>query len=303
MKIYRLPQSLERPLKPFAVAIGNFDGLHLGHQSLIKTLLRVSNENSLEPAVFTFDPHPMKILLQRQSFLQLWPREELAERLSESGIKHLFFNEFDLKFAARTPDNFLSEIFLPLKPSAVVIGFDFHFGASRSGTPKYLRDQLSAKNILVEIAPEIKSANQKVSSRWIKECLSNGELELAATQLGESYYIKGEVVSGDQRGHQIGFPTANLATTWDVVLKTGVYKTSTWIDGKKFKSVTNVGKAPTFVKDSGLRIETHILEFNKNIYGRPLKIEFLKFLRTELKFAGKNELVEQIKKDIHAAWG
>jgi riboflavin kinase/FMN adenylyltransferase len=303
MKIYRLPQSAERPLKPFAVAIGNFDGLHLGHQSLIKTLLRVAREKSLEPAVFTFDPHPMKILLQRQRFLQLWPREELAVKLSEYGIKHLFFNEFDLNFAATTPDVFLKDVFLPLKPSAVVIGFDFHFGAQRAGTPDYLRDQLLAKKITVEIAPEVKVAEQKVSSRWIKECLSNGNLELAASQLGEFYYIKGDVVSGDQRGHQIGFPTANLATTWDIVLRPGVYKTSTWIQGKSFKSVTNIGKAPTFVNDSALRIETHILDFNRNIYNQPLKIEFLKFIRTELKFAGKNELVSQIKKDIHEAWG
>ena len=299
MQIHRLPSEKIAKFPSIALALGNFDGLHLGHRHLLEKVLQEKGPTG----IFTFDPHPMKILPKGQNFQQIWPREELALRLEEMGIDHLFLCGFTTEFSKKSPLEFIEETLLPIGPKKIIVGFDFHFGHDRAGSTDLLQKLLSKNGIDLEIVEEQKINGVKSSSGEVKRLLIGGNVKEAQKLLGEPYYLRGTVTTGDQRGHQIGFPTANLTTNWDLMIKVGVYKTMTEVGGKKYLSVTNVGAAPTFLTTGEVKVETHILDFDEKIYDQAIKVEFLDYLRPEKKFSSKNELIEQIQKDIERARG
>lgn len=303
MNVHHLPQAVHGESVARVIAIGNFDGLHLGHRSLTAAATSIAARLNLVPTLLTFDPHPMKILLKGKDFRQIWPRSELVRRLPDFGIEELFLQKFDEVFSQKTASDFIADVLMPLNPKVIVVGFDFQFGRNRSGNAELLQQSLKPMSVAVEIIPELKKLGVKVASGQIKALLQSGKLDAATDQLGEPYYIRGEVVSGEKRGHQIGFPTANLQTDWELNLGLGVYKTRARVGGESHRSITNVGRNPTFGSGESIKIETHIFDFDRDLYGQSIAIQFLEFLRPEKKFASKNELVAQIKKDIERARG
>lgn len=284
------------------VTIGNFDGLHLGHQNLIAELLGKAHQLKHASAVFTFDPHPVQFLYPERKIERLFPREDLAEMLENRGVENLIQFHFDDQFANLSPTQFLEDILTPLlNPSHLVIGHDFGFGKSKSGNLDFLRNYCRQHNWGLSVVEAFLLEEKVISSSRVRNALKDGDAAEARLLLGRPYYLRGQVFKGFQRGRTIGVPTANLRVTTEFVPRVGVYFTRAWVQGKSYKSITNVGYNPTFENSSLLKVETHIFDFNRDIYDQDLRVELLLFHRDEKKFAGLGELKAQLEVDFSAA--
>jgi len=288
-------------LKDTIVTIGTFDGVHLGHQKIIKKLVELKKKNGGETLLFTFDPHPRKVLFPEQSDLKLiTTTQEKCELLKQFGIYNVLVFPFTIEFSKMSAKDYISKtISEKLKTKTLVIGYDHRFGSNREGNIETLKQISSDYNFeLVEIpVQEINQLN--ISSTHIRKAIEDGEIEVANSFLGYSFFMSGIVVKGKQLGKTIGYPTANikLLDVDKIKPKTGVYAVNIVIDHIKFKGMLNVGYNPTTDSDRIQKIEVNIFDFDKDIYGKTIKIAFIKHLRNEVKFANLDELKKQLAKD------
>lgn len=282
-------------LKPRTLLIGNFDGVHLGHQSLIEFAKKIARESDTELSILTFKPHPREVILNKKVDLILpyFEKIKMLKSFSVNSIDEIGFNK---EISKMSPNDFISKFLEASGAVNIIVGKDFKFGIHASGNVDTL---VSYKKSLFKVhAIEIEHiVDKRISSSLIKEFLSQGCICEVNRFLGRNYYIKGEVVEGEKRGRQIGFPTTNLKTEWNLLPKEGVYVTYIFVNGKRYDGITNIGYRPTFGKKD-LLIESHLFDFNEFIYGLEIKIEFIKRIRSEKKFDSVEELIENIKKDV-----
>ncbi|HWI54476.1 MAG TPA: bifunctional riboflavin kinase/FAD synthetase [Desulfobacteria bacterium] len=281
------------------VALGNFDGVHLGHRQLIRKTIEKSQQLNGTTAVLTFDPHPLKILVPEACPLMLLSKEEKIQKLSELGVELLIFIPFSKEFARLTPEEFVKEILAEkLRARGVVIGYNYTFGFKGQGNPETLSALGADCGMETIVVPPVMYRGVEVSSTLIRTLILNGEVHEAGKYLGYNPFMVSEVVAGDQRGRTIGFPTANLEPEENVLIPAnGVYAVRVYIEGETFKGVANIGLRPTFKLDRPRNIEINIFDFCEDIYGRTIKVEFVQRIRFEQKFESIQELISQIADD------
>ena len=285
----------------FGITLGNFDGLHLGHSEFIRFMLNDCEKNNLLPIVATFVPHPKLALSNVQHFL-INDYVERRDLLSKMGIKYLYEIEFSKNLSLMDSTEFLDKyLFMRKDIVKIYLGHDFSFGKGKSFGPEIIKKYCLAHKIEYHFQDQYTFSGHDVSSSKVRESLSCGDIETTNKLLGRSYFIAGSVVKGFGRGKKIGFSTANLdISNFKIIPKNGVYVTQVEIGNNKFKSLTNIGNNPTFNSNS-FSVETHILEFNENLYDKNLKIFFLKRIRDEIRFETVADLKDQIQKDISYA--
>lgn len=284
-----------------AVAIGDFDGVHLGHQDVIRHALSIAREESIASAIMTFDPHPREVLGLADYSRYLAPLPERLERFSAMGVDRTYIVHFDKAFAKVTPERFVEEMLMPLRVRAVIVGFDFKFGHRGMGTVDTLRE-LGRERLRVEVVKPYNLEGDKVSSTLIRESLHMGNLERAERFLGRYYAVRGKVVHGEGRGTTIGVPTANVEVAMPYVIpKSGVYAVRVKVNGDALPGVMNIGVKPTFGGKGPEVLEVHLLDYKGDLYGQQLEVEFVRYLRGEVRFGSAEELVAQIRRDIDQA--
>lgn len=281
------------------IAIGNFDGVHLGHKAVINELRKISNNENLTSCVLTFEPHPKKVLFDKE-FRILQDTNEKSLILTKFNIDTLIIHPFTKNFSEYSPEKFVSEIVKNQFHAAfVVVGNDFSFGANHKGNIQALTEILREHDIKTVIVQPVIIDGMEIHSTVIREFISKGQIKEANKYLAEPYSLYCEVVRGEGRGSQIGFPTLNMFEHSKVIPAKGAYVSKTILSGKMYDSVTNIGVNPTF-EGKELKIETHILDFNADVYGQYAKIIFIDKLRDEKRFKSIEELVVQIKQDVAA---
>lgn len=284
------------------VTIGSFDGVHIGHQAVIRALVQTAHAESVPAVVITFHPHPAVVLRGITGPFYLTNPEERATLIANLGVDHVIILPFDHVLAQKTAHNFMQECVEALGMCQLWAGFDFKLGKDREGTPTRLAEIGLQLGYHIHTLPPFELQGEPVSSSLIRQLLSRGEVGPAATLLGRYYHLEGEVVHGDGRGKEIGIPTANLHIVSDRLLPMrAVYATRAWLGDRSFQSVTNIGFRPTFDKNTQIRIETHILDFDELVYHQHLKVEFIQQLRSERRYLSRAELSNQIKLDINQA--
>jgi riboflavin kinase/FMN adenylyltransferase len=282
------------------VVIGNFDGVHRGHAALLARARESAAKDKKPVAVLTFEPHPRRLLRPDDPPFRITPPALKAECLQAEGVDILFSINFDWDFASLSAENFIQEVLLEgIQPSHVIVGYDFHFGQMRKGTPETLK----AAGLKVTVIEEVKGAGGLcVSSSAIREALRHGRIAEANALLGWEWEISGEVRLGDRRGREIGFPTANFAMGETLHPAYGVYASLVQIAGETDwrPAATNIGIRPMFeVREA--QVESYIFDFSREIYGKILRVKPVRFLRGEAKFTTVDELVAQMKKDCEEA--
>lgn len=290
MKTYQSPST--RPSTDTVIAIGSFDGVHLGHRHLLEILRERAKHFGVPSVVYTFDP-PTRVLTQGTPYLCTLP-EKLA-LLEQYHIDEVIVTPFTPEFAARPKEAFLDDL-RTLRPKAIVVGEDFGFGKGRSGTT---HDLAAITPELITLSMQLLDS-EPIKSTRIRESLHLADIDSAARLLGRDYEAVGVVVHGDQLGRTIGFPTANIAVPQGKLLPKGVY--AVWISTEYgvFPAMANVGTRPT-IAGAELRFEVHIFNFNADLYGQEVQVQFKHFLRTEQKFSGLDQLTAQLAQDKHNA--
>jgi riboflavin kinase / FMN adenylyltransferase len=284
------------------ICLGNFDGLHLGHQSLLDRVKNDARNSKALSLIYTFDPHPRQVLRPELNHKPIFSRADLEQQLMVRGAERLIIEPFTKEFSSLSAERFVIEHLLPLKPIEIVVGHDFRFGNSREGSLSILRDLGQKHGFVVEVVPAVEYHGRAVSSSWLRELLAMGAVEQMAPLLGRAYQIDGPVKSGAGRGHQLGIPTANISLAGRQSPKFGVYITECDVLGSLWPAITNVGVAPTFQDHHSEEVvETHIFDQTMNLRGQNLAVRFREFLRPELRFDGVESLLKQIQKDITRA--
>ncbi len=301
MKTIRLSYPLSPSIETSdcAMAIGYFDGVHLGHRRVIQKAIDVAKANGWISAVLTFDPHPREVLGQTGYTRYLTPLEDKLEQMEKMGVDVVYVMTFDIPFSSVYPEEFITECLAPLKVKHVVVGFDYTFGYRGMGTALTLQSCSNGQYGLDIIGP-VNRLGEKVSSTIIREYLHHGDVEQVRHLLGRPYQIRGVVVHGDKRGRTIGFPTANVALTRPYLIgKNGVYGVRFTVDSQTYNGVMNIGIKPTFeLEKKEKSLEVHLFDFHEEIYDKPVSVEILFFIREEQKFAGIEALKAQIQKDV-----
>lgn len=289
--------------RPAGVGLGNFDGLHVGHMALVNTLINESRINGLDSMIYTFTKHPENILRKKLFTPLLTTVNKKIQLLNETALNYIYFEEFDENYSRMKPAGFVKDVLVgKLKTRLAVAGFDYRFGYKGQGDVNLLRELGRELNFKVIVIPPIKIDNEIVSSTLIRESVAKGDMERVFRLLGRHYSITGEVTDGRRIGSKIGFPTANIHPEEYLILPhNGVYVTCTLLDGRFYSSVTNVGLNPTFGDVMRTSVETHLLDFDRDIYNRSIEVFFLSKVRPEKKFKSKEELAEQIRRDILTA--
>jgi riboflavin kinase / FMN adenylyltransferase len=299
MEIIRKEKDFKRTFANPVLTIGNFDGIHLGHQRIFRLVTEKAKEISGESIVYTFHPHPAEILAPDRKPLLITPLDEKLRLIEDRGIDVTILANFSKKFANQTPEDFVKNIlYNQIKIRQLFVGYDYNFGKGRRGNISLLKDLGRKFGFNVEVVEAYRVNGTVVSSTLIRELIQKGELREAEKLLGRHYALIGKVVHGHQRGgRKLGFPTANLKTTGALIPKPGIYAVWAIHDHQKYIGVANLGWNPTF-QDQKFSIEIHILSFNQDIYGHTLRVEFVQRLRDEVTFHSPEELITQIKKDI-----
>ena len=288
--------------KPTVLTLGVFDGLHLGHQKIMATVVERACAVDAAATAITFDPHPRAVLHPESAPPLLQTLDQRLANLEVLGIEQAIVVRFDKDFAAQQAEDFLHEIVHDrLHAKEVYLGKGFAFGKNRGGNIELLRRMGNELGFFADEVPEVQLRGQRISSSKIRELLDEGRVNLARRMLGRPYGVEGVIVRGNRRGHTIGFPTANLRPHNRVIPKFGVYATATLVDGVWRKSITNIGVRPTFGKDLEPSIESYIFDFDGELYGDVLRVRFLHRIRDERKFSGIDKLKEQIERDTKRA--
>lgn len=285
-----------------AVALGNFDGVHLGHQKLIKEAVACAKEKGLKSAVFTFSNHPRDLLPKAKKVKSILYKNEKADIIESLGVDYLFDVPFTRAVMTMDPVFFIDHILVNrLHMKAAFCGFNYRFGLAAAGNPEVLRNVGTDRGFSVFEMEPYKIKGNVVSSSLIRTLIASGQVEQCKTYMGRNYEIGGEVVVGNKLGRKLGFPTSNLVIDTNMVTPpNGVYVTFCDYNGIKYPSVTNVGNKPT-IGHYNKNVETHIFDFDKELYGKKIIVEFLKKTRDEVKFDSVKDLSEQIVRDCREA--
>jgi len=287
--------------KPSVITIGTFDGVHLGHQTILERLNRLTGKYDSFSTLITFEPHPQLVLTKsdQPEIRLLTTIEEKIEFLKNFGLDRLIIAKFTPEFAATRPDLFVKNILVKkLNVAHVVIGHDHAFGQGRKGNVRLLEKLGQLHNFTVEVVEPIQAGDLVISSTKIRKHLAKGEVEIAKKLLGRYYSIRGQVIEGDGRGRDLGFPTANIRpySQYKLIPADGVYAGKTLVENEIYYSVISIGVRPTFNTKAHL-IETHLMDFNGTLYNREVDIILTHRLRDEIRFVRSYDLIEQIKKD------
>jgi len=300
MKIMPLTPGFKLP-GDTAVALGFFDGVHLGHQEIIRVTREAAEQENLTPSVFSFINHPLEVLSGEtvpllSSFL------EKKDLIAKNGIEQLVYRRFMPEFSALSPEDFVRDILLAqLRAKVFVVGENYTFGHQARGNPQYLQELAPRLGFKVRVAPTVKLQDKIVSSTLIRELVKKGDLAGAAQMLGRGYSMRGVVEHGPGIGSTLGFPTANLLPHQGKLLPpNGIYLVKVQLGDETLAGVANLGFAPTF-QEKEFALEIHLLNFSRAIYGEELEVTFLRYLREEIKFADRSALIEQIRDDVRQA--
>jgi riboflavin kinase/FMN adenylyltransferase len=300
----RITHGFYPPGTPLAVTIGNFDGLHLGHQAMLARLLEVSRSRGLPSCVLSFEPHPREFFAPDQAPARLSSLREKAEMLRALGVDHFHVFRFNRAFSALTPDQFIEQVLIrTLQARYVLVGDDFRFGARRAGDFALLARAGETYGFDAEFLPTVEVAGERSSSTAVRAALAAGELEHAARLLGRPYSISGRVVHGDKLGRDIGYPTANIQLKHNRPPLLGIFAVELCgLNGSPLPGVASLGVRPT-VKGTGAApvLEVHLFDFNADIYNRRVRVDFLHKLRDEEKYPDLESLVAQIGRDVDNA--
>jgi riboflavin kinase/FMN adenylyltransferase len=290
--------------RPTVLTLGVFDGLHLGHQKIMQTVVERARALGVVPTALTFDPHPRAVLHPESAPPLLQTLDQRLAALEFLGIEQTIVIPFSLEFARIEAEEFLRDVIYDrLQAREVYLGRGFAFGKDRAGNIELLRKISAGLGFFADEVPEVQLRGVRISSSKIRELLAAGKMNTARRMLGRPYGVEGGVIRGDRRGHTIGFPTANLQPQNRVIPRTGVYVTATLIGDTWRRSITNIGVRPTFGGDPEPSVETHIFDYDGDLYGGVLRVRFLRRLRDERKFSGIEELKAQIERDSRRALG
>lgn len=289
----------EHAVTPSALAIGNFDGVHLGHQAVLRRLTATAAQNNLVSNVLTFEPHPREFFAPDNAPARLTAMREKLEMFAALGIQNTYVCPFDAAFAAMSAETFMQRILQQaLNVQTLLVGEDFRFGAKRAGGIADLKQA----GIDVIALPAIMVDGLRVSSTAVRQALANGDLQSAQALLGRPYGISGHVVHGDKLGRQLGYPTANIQMQHDNPPLTGIYAVKLCnLPGGDLPGVASLGVRPTMKQDGKPTLEVHVFDFDRDIYGAHVQVQFLQKIRDEAKFPDLETLKRQIALDEQAA--
>jgi len=301
MKIFNTIEEIEN-IRPCCIALGNFDGVHVGHQTLIRSAVEKARSLGIASGVFTFSNHPKNLFAGENTVKNIIYQEEKASLIEALGVDYLFNVEFTHDVARMNPMRFIDELLVEkMNLREAFCGFNYRFGYKAAGNPHILRQRGMVKGYNVNEIPPVTVDGDVVSSTLIRGLIRSGDVEECEKYLGRRYSIGGEVVVGNRLGRTIGFPTSNIMIDENMVTPpNGVYITYCIYNGGKYPSVTNVGVKPT-IGTFKKNMETHIFNFNKELYGKHIQVEFLKMTRDEAKFSSVEQLAAQIVKDCEEA--
>ncbi|MCZ6545445.1 MAG: bifunctional riboflavin kinase/FAD synthetase [Chloroflexi bacterium] len=288
--------------RPTALTIGVFDGVHRGHQALLRRVIDAARADNLAAAAVTFHPHPRQVVHPSVQISYLTSLEDRLDHLLATGLDTVAAVTFTSELAQVEAEDFVQTLIEELQLAKLVIGPDFALGRQRAGDPQALARMCDEAGIDLEIIDLIQDDDAKVSSSEIRSALAEGVIDRVNGLLGRRFSLHGPVVLGAERGRTIGFPTANIAVGADLALPAyGVYATICHVEDREYQSVTNVGVRPTIEDDPAVSVESHLFDFEGDIYGRDARIDFVRFLRGERKFDGLDALKEQIARDCDDA--
>lgn len=287
------------------LTIGSFDGVHRGHQELIRDMVERAHQAGAKAGVLTFYPHPALVLRGQHGPYYLTSPDEQAQLLAELNIDVLITLPFNSELASQTAEEFFNLLLEKIELRELWVGRDFALGKDRLGDYEMLNSLGQQRGFMVKRIPAVIDGGKDISSSSIRERIFAGDVVEAALQLGRWYFVNGIIVHGEGRGHHLGFPTANLAIPPDRILPAiGVYGCLATIDGGKYKAVANIGVRPTFqTGQNQLRLEVHLLDFSRDVYGRSMKVEFISRLRDEIRFDRVEDLIHQVNQDIQTTRG
>lgn len=298
MDILKSFNNLPTSFDSSAVTLGNFDGVHLGHRELFRHLVKTARQLNCPSVVYTFDPHPLKFLAPDKAPLLLNTPEEKQRLIAASHIDYLIKTPFTSEFAAMTPEQFVEDILLAkLQIKALVVGYDYAFGKGRRGDVEFLKAYGDKKGFTVEVLQPVGADGLPYSSTRVRNMVAAGDVAGVVRLLGRQYNLEGRVVPGEQRGRELGFPTANLETDKELLPASGVYAVKVRHGQQEYGGVVNLGQRPTFGGDTST-IEVHLLDFTGQLYDQNLRIYFVERLRGEQKFSSVGELVNAIAADV-----
>lgn len=294
-----LSKSTSQIESPTALALGMFDGVHLGHRVVIESAIQFASKHGLKTAVITLKNHPRALTKGKAPKLitNIDTRLTLFEEL---GIDYALVLEFDQELMNTSAEAYLEKYLINiLNARFVSTGYDHHFGKQRSGNPQMLKQWASINNIVIDIIEPFKLGGELISSSNIRELISQGQIANANKMLGYDFMIISKVIEGDKRGHSLGFPTANMQLPEDMIIPAkGVYSGTAKYKNQSYQAVMNIGTRPSFDDSNRITIEAHLLDFDQNIYGELLTLYLTQKIRDERKFNSADELIEQIKRDI-----
>jgi len=286
---------------PSVATIGNFDGLHQGHQMLIKRLVHHAKRHDLLATVVTFEPMPQQCLRPQVSLLRLMSFRQKFLLLKEWGVDQVVCLHFSKDFAAIAPQDFVQKVLIKnLQVKHLLVGEDFRFGKKQQGDVRLLQQMSREQDFAVEVVEMNQSHAQKISSTRVREYLLQGDLAGVREQLGRNYQVSQRVVVGSRLARTLGYPTANLRLKPNDLAFKGVFVTHVFVDGKRYNAVTNVGTRPT-LDGKNYFLEAHILDFSQDLYGKRITVDFLQKLRDEIRFSDIHALKEQIAQDVKTA--
>ena len=303
MKYFELDTQSQFEEKNLCLAIGNFDGFHKGHIAILNLLKKIANKKNQPPAIMSFNPHPREFFENKNKNFNIYLKSDKINFLENFDINIYIDFCFDKNLSELSANQFVESILIKkLNIRDLIVGKDFKFGKNRSGDFKILKNYSKKNNFEIHIVDSIMQSDNsdKYSSSIIRENIKNGKIENVNFALGRCWHMSSKVIEGDKRARKINFPTANMIPGKHIHPRKGVYCTQVYFNDEKYLSISNFGERPT-VDGSKLLLETHIFNFNQEIYGNDLTVEFLTFIRPEQKFANFDELAKQIKKDIETA--
>ncbi|MDA8174044.1 MAG: bifunctional riboflavin kinase/FAD synthetase [Nitrospiraceae bacterium] len=294
--------ALKKPFPKTVLTIGNFDGVHIGHQKIMREVARKAGQLGGTPMAMSFDPHPVKVFSPESPLRLLTPVEEKARLMAAQGIKKLLLVNFNREFARLEPEDFVRRVLVEkISPVHVIVGHNYTFGRAKKGDTKLLRKLGRKYGFGLHVVRHAMAKGQVVSSSRIRALLERGRVSEAAGMLGRAYMIEGTVEMGAGRGASLlGFPTANIRTPHELIPREGVYVVKALVKGKLRDAVLNIGRNPTF-GGNALACEVHIMDFKADLLGSQLSVYFVERLRSEETFASVQALKEAIGKDIEAA--
>jgi riboflavin kinase/FMN adenylyltransferase len=304
MRLIRGIKGITPEHKGGLIAVGTFDGVHLGHQAIINALKRRSSQTGKKSIILTFDIHPMATVNPAKCPPLLTPAEEKIRLIGALGVDILVLARFDEKFANLSSGKFIKDILVDrMEAAEIFVGDNFTFGRGASGDATFLKESGSRYNFRVNVIPPVRMDGVTISSTRVRSLLANGKVREARLLLGRSYALYGRVVHGVDRGHTIGYPTANLKPHYEVVPADGVYVGRIRIRSKDFNGLLNIGTQPTFRRDTRRFIEAHVFDFDQQVYGEDVRVTFLERIRDEIAFESEGALARQIEKDVARAKG